>query len=988
LIPGLEAKNYEVLRVARVGGEDVPGIDIENIYVFNLLRSLTQRDVPPEILAKLNLSEFLAGLQVLQNGDENEHFYDVAFPQTTEKRSRRRVLIIDQFEEIFSTHPEAWARREDFFEQVAQAMEKDSYLWVVLVMREDYIAALDPYAHLMPGGLRTRYYMQRLAREAAIQAVRRPVENLRPYEPGVAEKLVDDLSSIKIQKPEGILVQPGQYVEPVQLQVVCYGLWQNLPPQGTHITEKDLQEVGDVDEALGKYYDGRVAEVAHAKHVKERLIRDWLEDKLIAPGGIRSMVLQDTSRKSGEIHDDVIQALQSDLVRAENRGGTVWYELTHDRLVGPILASNKRWFEENLSPLQRQATLWHDQDKNESWLLRDQALAEVETWAVDNPDELTEREVEFLAACRKQQAQLELEQKERLQSARRMRTFLAVVTILAVIAGLTAVRAYSASVEANLARDSAEQAGTKSAYSLSTAEVAEADALDAASVANTAQAKAEASANSLLAVSLAAKADSLKNDNYPLALLLGVEAYERGPKNSQTWTTLFQLLQFTPYRQQSGFEGPVSSVAVSPDGTVIAVASRHKISLFDVASNRSREIPRTVGVVYSLAFHEYESGLVLAAGGCVAQGCSENRGQLSLWEIIDHQGARLIAQETAHRSLVKSLAFSPGGELLASGSYDRTILLWDMSDPEHPQRYIKPLIGHFSFVNSLAFSPDGETLISAGDDRNLFIWNVSRPARVLLPRNVSKAHSAPVNAIAFSPDETKLATASDDNSVILWEWDPKARTLQRGTQLKGHTGYVKSIAFHRIGDQTILASAGFDGKIILWDLNSAEQWGPPLEVHSSPINSIAFGTHSTDDRELPYLISGRSDRTMILWDLSIRSPLSTSSEYNAELSLRSAPSNGKYSASSAGQLVELKDESNQPFLRLSGFENPVSYVGFDGPVLLTVYQDSLNTPWLTRWTIDPEDWVSLACEAVGRNLTQEEWEQFLPNQDYHATCDL
>ncbi len=987
LIPGLEAKNYEVLRVARVGGEDVPGIDIANIYVFNLLRSLTQRDVQPEILAKLDLSEFLAGLRLQQNGDENEYFYDATFTQTTEKRSRRRVLIIDQFEEIFSTHPEAWAKREDFFEQVAQAMEKDPYLWVVLVMREDYIAALDPYAHMMPGGLRTRYYMQRLAREAAIQAVRRPVENLRPYETGVAEKLVDDLSSIKIQKPEGILVQPGQYVEPVQLQVVCYGLWQNLPPQGTHITGKDLQEVGDVDEALGKYYDGRIAEVARSKHVKERLIRDWIEDQLIAPGGIRSMVLQDTSRKSGEIHDDVIQALQSDLVRAENRGGTVWYELTHDRLVGPILASNKRWFEENLSPLQRQATLWHDQGKNESWLLRDQALAEVETWAVDNPDELTERETEFLAACRKQQAQLELEQKQRIQSARRMRTFLAVVTILAVIAGLTAVRAYSASVEANLARDSAQQASTRSAYSLSTAEVAQVEALDAASVANTAQAKAEASANSVLAGSLAAKADSLKNDNYSLALLLGVEAYQRDPENAQTWTTLFQLLQFTPYRQQSGFEGPVSSVAVSPDGTVIAVASRDKISLIEGTHNQFGDLPWTAGVVYSLAFHAYKDGLVLAAGGCVAQGCSEDHGQLTLWKIVDGR-ASLITQETVHRSLVKSLAFSPDGALLASGSYDKTIFLWDMSDPEQPERYIEPLIGHFSFVNSLAFSPDGETLISAGDDRNLFLWDVSRPARVLLLRNVPKAHNAPINAIAFGPDGTKLATASDDNSVILWEWDPEARTLQKGTQFKGHTGYVKSIAFHRIGDQTILASAGFDGKIILWDLSTAEQWGPPLEVHSSPINSIAFGTHSAGGKELPYLISGSSDRTMILWDLSIRRPLSTSSEYNAELSLRSAPGNGKYSASSSGQIVELKDESNQPFLRLSGFDNPVSYVGFDGPILLTVYQDSLNTPWITRWKIDPEDWVSLACDAVGRNLTPQEWEQFLPNQDYRTTCDL
>src|SRR5687767_12210380 len=60
LIPGLEAKNYEVLRVGRVGGEDVLGIQIVNIYIFNLLRSLIQQDIQPEILANLHLDEFLA----------------------------------------------------------------------------------------------------------------------------------------------------------------------------------------------------------------------------------------------------------------------------------------------------------------------------------------------------------------------------------------------------------------------------------------------------------------------------------------------------------------------------------------------------------------------------------------------------------------------------------------------------------------------------------------------------------------------------------------------------------------------------------------------------------------------------------------------------------------------------------------------------------------------------------------------------------------
>jgi len=357
LIPNLEAKEYEVLPVGRVSGDAATGLEVDNIYVYNLLRSLEQHETDPAALAKLSLSQFLAKL----NYDDAGFFYDanLADEETPEEDTStiiRRAVIIDQFEEVFSTFPEAWEKRDGFFQQLAQAMDDDPQLWVVLVMREDYIAALDPYAHHVPNGLRTRYYMQRLGREAALKAVTSPVEEIRPYAEGVAEELIDDLCSITVQKPDGSLdVQPGQYVEPVQMQVVCYGLWDNLPAEGTHITEKDLQDVGDVNQSLGKYYDKRVAEVAAAKKVRERLIREWFEKKLITAGGIRNMVLQENEPKPGELHDEVIQALQSDLVRSEKRGGATWYELTHDRLVEPVLERNKVWFEEHLSPLQRQA---------------------------------------------------------------------------------------------------------------------------------------------------------------------------------------------------------------------------------------------------------------------------------------------------------------------------------------------------------------------------------------------------------------------------------------------------------------------------------------------------------------------------------------------------------------------------------------------------------------------------------------------------------
>lgn len=997
LIPELEGKLYEVLPVARVSGNWPEGSETRNIYIYNLIRSLIRREVESNSLVDLSLSEFLAKL----NEDEGGYFYDRSL--TTDIRGGgefapwRRALIIDQFEELFSTHPEAWEKREDFFNQLAQAMRDDPYLWVVLVMREDYIASLDPYAHLLPGGLRTRYYMQRLGREAAIKAVRKPVEKLRPYEAGIAEKLVEDLSSIKVQKPDGTQeFQPGQYVEPVQLQVVCYGLWQNLPTEGTQITEKDLLEVGDVDEALGKYFAGRIATVADTKHVKERLIRDWIERKLIAPGGIRSMVLQETNRKSGGISDNVIQALQSDLVRAENRGGTIWYELTHDRLVGPILENNKKWFDENLSPLQRQASIWNDQDRNESWLLRDQALVEVEDWAKANPEELTELETDFLEACREKQEQIKLN--EQARSAGRLLRFVTVTSILFFLAVAAAVVAFLQSVSANLAKADADQARATALSGQGTAEAASTLASSNEKIAvianNTAQAASTSAvkqADRATSGSLVAQADSLKNSNYPLALLLGIEAYERDP-DLLTRTILFQLLQFTPYKREFGFAGPVSSVVVSPDGTLIAAAScqtrqctKGSIKLYDADMRQVQDLSdQNFGPVYALAFSP--DGQTLVAGGCVPTGCEASSGQISFWDVSDPANPEWLSdtlKAPGHAALVKTIAFSPDSKLLASGSYDTSIILWDLSDLKHPHSIGKPMIEHSSFVNSLAFSFDGKLLVSASDDRTIRMWNVSNPkSSVLLGPARNSPHTAPVTSIAISrgPDDTtKFASVSDDGTVLLWNWDPtQSLPLTKATVLKGHTGYVKSVAFDKEG--TVLASAGFDNRIFLWDTSTYEQIGPPLSVHSSAINSIAFGTKISEDKELPYLISGSNDRTMIRWDLSVHQPLSRTLASEGELP-QNGQANDSYIPIPIAQQVEVTTADDEVFLTLGGFDSPVKYAAFEGQDLLTADQNQQDISWSTRWSIDPSGWVDLACVALTQNLTERAfdqlWDQFV-----------
>jgi WD40 repeat protein len=944
LIPGLEGKKFQVLRVGRVGGDRSPGIDVQNIYVFNLIRSLVQREINPAILAKLSLSEFLARL----NATEGEYFYRDTQPETRE--NTRRALIIDQFEEVFNTHAESWEQRGDFFRQLAQAMEDDPYLWVVMVMREDYIAALDPYAHLLPGGLRTRYYMQRLSRESAIKAVRKPVENIRPFEEGVAEKLVEDLSSIKVQKPDGTQeFEPGQYIEPVQLQVVCYGLWQNLPMEGTQITEKDLLEVGDVDEALGKYYAGRIAAVATNKNVKERLIRDWIEKKLIAPGGIRSMVMRDTSRKSRGIRDDVIQALQSDLVRAENRGGTIWYELTHDRLVAPILESNKKWFDENLSPLQRQAALWKEQGQNETWLFSDQALVDVQEWAKAHQDELTDVETEFLEECqakqkeKEQRYELDAQQQKLIaeQKLTRQRRIIANVSIIATI--VTLAFAVFGFVQAGRAKDAqavAErnlgQAQTAQANAILSQNLANANA--ATAVAN--EQEAERQAKILFSNSLSEQSNALRDENFQVSMLLGIEAYRR-IATVQTLGTLLNIAQANPRLSQilTQHSDVVSSIAFSPDGKILASGSQDKtIVLWDAETQKPiGKLTSSPVAITKIAFSP--DGKTLASIGYDKT--------IILWDVASR--LPIDPPLEGHSNVVSAVAFSPDGKILASGSYDSTILLWDMKTLQSIGR----LTGHSNAISSLAFSPNGNTLVSSSYDNTVVWWDVQN----MRPMSRFTGLTGAVSSTAFSPDGRFLASGScsklaqdkcTEGEIMLWD---TAIQQPIGEALIGHTDFVTSVAFSP--DGKTLASGSNDNTILLWDVASGKPIGEPLTGHSDIVTSVAFS------RDGQTLASGSYDRTIILWNVA-RQPIGQTLIKNADAvgSIAFSP-NGEILASgscsirtadkcSEGQIMfwdaGTHQSSGQP---LKGHTDFVSSVAFspDGKTLASGSYDNTILLW-------------------------------------------
>ncbi|GIK42620.1 MAG: hypothetical protein BroJett011_64530 [Chloroflexota bacterium] len=467
LIPQLQAAGFAVLPPGRVSGELPPGMaEVGNIFAFNLMLSLDQSNSDPQQFAHLPLTDFLAGLV----SDDGEHYrYE---SEATLKGAGAQaeaegyvpvphVLIIDQFEEITTTHPRHWPQREDFFRQLDRAMADDPLLWAVLTFREDYLAALEPYAPLLAGNMRARFYMQRMECDAALEAVKKPAQQGgRPFAPGVAESLVDNLRQIRVE--DQTRPQLGQFVEPVQLQVVCYQLWENLKtrPAG-EITQADLQELGNVDRALADFYEQALAKAIAATEQSELELRDWFERKLITEAGTRGSVYRGKDSAGGIPTRTTDFLVNQFVLRSESRAGGIWYELVHDRFIEPILQANKAWRAQQ-PLLVQMAEAWISSGESMSNLLEGQQLQEA--LRTNRPDIQRLGFVKkFIEASQTaQQAKEAAQQAEKLQqaqtlaeaahrraeaeakAARRLRWIIAALAVtLAVLLGLVGVAVYA-----------------------------------------------------------------------------------------------------------------------------------------------------------------------------------------------------------------------------------------------------------------------------------------------------------------------------------------------------------------------------------------------------------------------------------------------------------------------------------------------------------------------------------------------------------------
>jgi WD40 repeat protein len=691
----------------------------------------------------------------------------------------RLVLIVDQFEEVFTASgEEGRLERAAFLEAVCAAATRpaggrgEPPALAVIAVRGDYWDRCAAYPELVPAMERGQVVVAPMAEADLRRVITGPAEasGLR-LEPGLADAILADLRSAGDgARAVGFL--------PLLSQAMAL-TWEKR--EGDQLTERGYQGTGDAAGIAGAVEVSAETAYRRLTENQQAIARDVFR-RMTAMGPDHRPARRAVT--SGDLHagrpksqwpevDAVVEAFAQVRLLVLDAGRA---EIAHDVLLDawPRL---RGWLDEDetsmilYGQLAEDTARWQASGHDRTVLYRGVQLAATREatrlWAGDphRYPALDVSEAEFLRAS------------VRATARGRWR--------LRALAGLVAVLVVAALAGAGIAvKDARTSAARQSTANVSRRLAAQSTALDATDPVT--------------------------------AALLAAAAWRLDPTAQADYSLLQSLAQ--PVRGiLTAQSGVVTALAYSPDGTTLAAGySRGAIRLWDLSSHRA---------ISTATFGATPLALTFTGGGKLLE--VAGAGAVGTWDLANQ--ARITTRPLASSANGSAVALSPDGTTVVTGGADGIIRLWDAATG---QEIGSPMSSDASPVDSVAFSPDGTLIATASTDGNVQLWATATQQETgpaLIPNGPE------VDALAFSPGGKLLATGSQDGTAQLW--DVPSGSQAGAAMATGDA--VSALAFGAGG--TTLATAEGDGATELWDVTTQAQTGSALSTQGAAgVSSLAF----------------------------------------------------------------------------------------------------------------------------------------------------
>ncbi|RYP12752.1 hypothetical protein DL767_011135 [Monosporascus sp. MG133] len=275
----------------------------------------------------------------------------------------------------------------------------------------------------------------------------------------------------------------------------------------------------------------------------------------------------------------------------------------------------------------------------------------------------------------------------------------------------------------------------------------------------------------------------------------------------------------------------------------------------NLIKNAYRFILQSRWIIEQAPLQTYVSALLFAPVNSIIRGlfAAEEPSWVLTKPIAEPNWSPCLQTLEGHSGSVKSVAFSPDGSRIVSGSEDCTIKIWDAKSGKE----VHTLKGYRFSVASVAFSPDGSRIVSGSEDRTIKIWDTKSGKEV----RTLEGYWSPVKSVAFSPDGSRIVSGLYNDTVKIWD----AKSGKEVRTLKGYWSPVNSVAFSP--DGSYIVSGSYGGTIKIWDTKSGKEVRT-LEGHGCSVKCVVFSPDGS------YIVSVSYD-TVKIWDTKSGKEVST-----------------------------------------------------------------------------------------------------------------